>query len=420
MQRRAEASPPPPRPSPGVAIASTSCSRQQDSAGSLASLLSQAAEQGGSLKADGRASGEAVIVEVRRLRRLPSALLHFRELLPPHWGVTLIHGSQNAADIWMTTSRALKAHLQSGRVRLRPLPPRYMLNDAERVHASRAQGGELPNQATFDRQLSGPLKSNLSAARLAQLTALHETETRRVHKHARRWYNDWLQEADFWNMFESEHVLLFEADAVLCPQPTLPLDWWAGRYAYVGSPWYPMQGVGMWWCKAMPCCVGNSGLSLWHRPAIASLLTNRVVEPVPGRLLDYWIAKEVQSAGAAGELPSGIGAVPPEELAGAFSVGEPPDHWYGAEEYTPFGMHGVHNWPQTRGQSRGPTCGVRSVASAPAKRRCEMLLSRCPAIQAIVLNESLSGERYDQPAEADTVVPSLEAGQVGRRVGDAK
>ena len=108
----------------------------------------------------------------------------------------------------------------------------------------------------------------------------------RITVHAR--YNNWLKTLDFWSLWDAPYVLLFEADSVLCPQPTLPLSaWLSGQFAYVGAPWFPRAKAGAKepWPEChlgVPCCVGVSGLSLWDRDVVSALLRQQYV-PVDER-----------------------------------------------------------------------------------------------------------------------------------------
>ena len=366
----------------------------------LAALLEQAARDGGTLDVHPRA-GEAVIVEIRRLVRLPATLLHFRAHLPPRWRVTLLHGANNSAFLRRVPS--LEPLLSAGSVRLMPLPQSVMEQAEAHNRRARARnnGTLLPSGAAFERSIAGLNRTQRDVRRRTyQLSLLSEQHL------TRSWYNGLLMTPAFWALFAPrEHLLLFEADAVLCARPTLPLDWWAGKYGYVGSPWFRSMGAGFWWCNRIPgCCVGNSGLSLWNRRLMARLLAPRaaagnasLLTPSKGarKLVDLWIAVELQQLartdGASAAL-GGLPAVPTEELAGAFACGEPPDARSAAspeETYTPVGLHGMRNWPQTRGDILGPTCGRRGRR---ATYRCEQLLARCPAAVSIALNASLDGE----------------------------
>lgn len=83
------------------------------------------------------------------------------------------------------------------------------------------------------------------------------------------WYNYMLRTKAFWSMpvFTHPWLLLFEIDAVLCARPsTAPWQLLVGDSSqfgrpavYVGAPWAAGRRV------------GNSGLSLWHRPTMVEL-----------------------------------------------------------------------------------------------------------------------------------------------------
>ena len=210
------------------------------------------------------------------------------------------------------------------------------------------------------------------ASRVKAMNAYHAT--------ARIWYNGFLKSADFWTLFSAPNLLLFEVDSILCPQPSIPLDWWLGRFAYVGGPWHRRVGVGALWCKNLVTCIGNSGLSLWNRALIAGLLADGKLPPdfangtVRKPLLDLWASTSLQRLERDGQLP--LKAVPSEELAGAFSCSDPPEVTPGilsSRGHTPFGLHGVGTWPLRLTRSR------------------RMLLQRCPTIEAISVNQSLDG-----------------------------
>ena len=158
---------------------------------------------GGSTEMD----GVAVIVEPRRLRRLPFVLANMLEHLPrSSWNVTLWHGPSIQAKLALVQdlqphSTVLRA-LRKGRLSLLPLP--------------------------FE-----PPKNRI-------------------------WYNHFTVSDQFWSAFAAPWLLLFEADTVLCPQPSSPLASFQ-RHLYVGAPWRGREGM-------------NSGLSLWRRDAMAARL----------------------------------------------------------------------------------------------------------------------------------------------------
>ena len=405
-------------------------------------------------------AGDAVLVEARRLIRLPALLLHFRENLPDHWVLTLLHGPTNAPDALHGESDVspLRRHVRSGGVVLRPLPT-HLHNAALKyscAQRARAVAAGLANAsdlcATPEEEAAA--EATIVAARAGRrarrrmpgnFSAVVRMNKRHVIEHsvARRWYNAWLQTLEFWTLFRKPYLLLLEADVVLCPNPTIPLDWWAGKFAYVGAPWFHDVGMGSFACKQLRCCVGNSGFSLWNRarmercvgcsslptlpqrtghpcshadptsmstcspilsvcvclPARAPRLVRANLFPPkrrPHMLLDKWASSGLQKLAADGKL-RGLPAVPNEELAGAFGCGEPPEYWRGSHEYTPVGLHGVSNWRTTRlgdfSLPSDPVCPTNHSVPSVARRRCLRLLRECPAIEAIVLNTSLGGER---------------------------
>ena len=119
-------------------------------------------------------------------------------------------------------------------------------------------------------------------------------------------------------------------------------------------------------------------------------------------LVDLWIATGIQKVYEEGHL-GGLHAVPRDEIATAFSLADPPE-WYGGPDITPAGLHGVKYWPVTRAgmahwDAPGPWCVPRShvenMSHSEAERRCKQLLQKCPDIEAISVNVSLSGELHD-------------------------
>lgn len=166
--------------------------------------------------------GDAVLREVRPLARLPLALANVRAVLPvDRWMVQFLHGPRNTDAVLAEPS--LARAVTAGTLQLH----RYEM------------GGALVDE-TLDR-----------------------------HAHF-----NYQKTARFWRSFGRPLLLLFEPDTVLCPQPRLPLDAFAG-YAFTGAPWAAYaDGSNPAWCYNLEHCVGNSGLSLWRRDAVADALTN--------------------------------------------------------------------------------------------------------------------------------------------------
>lgn len=273
------------------------------------------------------------MIEVRRLLRLPAVLLNFRKHLPRAWKIALIHGRTNRD--FVLSSPALHHQLRSGGIQLRPLP-----------------------DALYNRTESFFARSG------------------------KRWYNALLISREFWTFVSiAPHVLLFEVDSILCPAPTVPIEWWVGRYVIVGAPWHPRWGAGRFWCGSLACCVGNSGLSLWNRAVMADLWANKTLKS-HGQFVDRWAALELQPLGYLGKLP--VPASPNTDLASAFSWEQPPEFTVDRTPWTPFGLHGVqHNWPHP---SRW--CGRASHG----RQQCAAFVARCPGLLEVSTNASLDGE----------------------------
>ena len=166
--------------------------------------------------------GDAVLREVRPLARLPLALANVRAVLPVDlWLVQFLHGPRNT-DAVLAAPELARA-VAAGTLRLR----RYEMD------------GVLVDE-TLDR-----------------------------HAHF-----NYQKTARFWRSFGRPLLLLFEPDTVLCPQPHVPLDAFAG-YAFTGAPWAAYaDSFNPAWCYNLEHCVGNSGLSLWRRDVVATALTN--------------------------------------------------------------------------------------------------------------------------------------------------
>ena len=328
--------------------------------------------------------GEAVIVEIRRLRRLPAVLANFDRHLPDTWRISLVHiGLEEIA-----AAPLVSAAFSVGRMRLITLPTRPSMHSRRDAwHARR-------------------MLAHMNAS------GRHHNADGVTHHVRIRWYNMWLKTLEFWSLFSAPHVLLFEADSILCPGPTLPLSAWLGQFAYVGAPWFPR---GQSTCHlGVPCCVGVSGLSLWDRAFVADMLKRKKLASEasllqPFKLLDNWISVELQRLETAGRA-----LVPHEGVAIAFAVSEPPELALGripvhSEGLAPVGVHGPRYWPDTRSVRDGFRDGAMCPRHlrGPARSTCLRLLRQCPGINAVLLNESLDGEwsagewsaRVDQSTE---------------------
>ena len=179
--------------------------------------------------------GDAVMLEVRPLARIPLVLQNVRSSLPETWRVNFWHGPTNHQRVLQ--SRELAPARTNGSLRLR----RYTLNGSPvGVKLSYLMHDKYMKSFAFwgDRSLDRPL------------------------------------------------LLLFEPDTALCPP-----DDWAVRleelsaYAFVGAPWTRRPPA---YCYNLPECVGNSGLSLWRRDVIAAVLAARRIEEYGAIVADFF------------------------------------------------------------------------------------------------------------------------------------
>lgn len=303
-------------------------------------------------------TGDAVICEVRRLRRLPHVIANVRVQLSAAWTVHLLHSADSDRDV--RAFAPLQPALASGALKLRPLA--------------------LPASTDFS---------------------------------TRAWYNEYVLTHEFWASFGAPLLLMFEADSALCPSPTRPLLSFAD-FAYVGATWAPdPSAYRPSWCKNLARCVGNSGLSLWRRETLANVTRRRPHEylplvseflghergPVarrgtgsdrvqfnlelanrsgwrPVRHVDVWVTRMLQALEAAGRLPPPARlAVPSDHEASRFSV----ETFFPRGDYTPIGVHKAYRY-------------------LPAAQHSK-LLERCPTARLLV-NESLDGVVGEPPKAA--------------------
>jgi hypothetical protein len=179
------------------------------------------------------ATGDAVLIECRRLPRIPSVLANVRSMLPSNWTVHFLHGPLNQKMV--TESLELTPLLTTGALKLR----RYTI------------GSELQGE-TVDFKL----------------------------------HDDNLQSLSFWESFTGAWLMLFQLDVVLCPDPTVPIHMFQ-NFVYVGAPWRPNEkGQLPAWCFNVQHCVGNSGFSLWRRDVMAKVVATPKLAYLP-IVLDY-------------------------------------------------------------------------------------------------------------------------------------
>ena len=239
-------------------------------------------------------AGDAVLLEPRALGHIPELLLNARQELPPSFVIHFLHGPDN--HLAARRLPALRPAFRAGLLRLRPLE------------------GELPDGTDFT---------------------------------SRKWYNRHLMTRAFWSGFAAPLLLLFEADSAFCHAPLRsPTDYMG--FAYVGAPWAPSLATGRnpSWCKNLPSCVGNAGLSLWRRDVMANItrrtpeayfsLVNSYLKHSRGaraslgsgrergefdggknakqpQHVDTWFSRVLHALEAAGGLPRGVRATPSEQ-----------------------------------------------------------------------------------------------------------
>jgi hypothetical protein len=238
----------------------------------------------------------AVIIDDRPLDKLVPLILHFSSVLGPNWPVILFT-SQSASPMSAPFRRAINER----RLSVRFLPPNIQ----------------------FTSQLS-----------------VSEFLT-----------SSWLWE----QLAPAEHVLLFQADSILCSTSALRVEDFL-QYDFVGAPIDPSLGYGSGF---------NGGLSLRNRSMILDIVSisdwrsefdhaENKNEPSV-QFEDQWFYKKMK------ELPAyengGPGArLPPIDVAMTFSV---ETMWYD----TPLGYHQIERWQKDRLDEVDKWCPERRIAS---------------------------------------------------------
>ena len=231
---------------------------------------------------------EAVIVEPRRDLLLPLIVRHTSAMLPCHWGVHLVHGSQNA------------------------MFARDALRDVRGVRYTQIAARQLDDSS----------------------------------------YNALFKSAWFWQLHASfERVLIFQLDSVVLHkgiEPFLKYDyvgapWTADNDAYVGVNEY---GVAI---PKLPrsARVGNGGLSLRNPRAMLKILSEHARDSRDDEQEDLFFVRHLthdSNVGLYNVAPLAIAfrfalEVPIVELTRKFAPGE----MYGA--HAPFGLH--QSWQYT-------------------------------------------------------------------------
>ena len=142
----------------------------------------------------------------------------------------------------------------------------------------------------------------------------------------RRVYQHFILQPPLWHALQpATHIILFESDSGFCEAPTFDLRHFL-MWDYCGAPWYTK------WCNdskdaSKTTCVGNSGLSLWRRAAMASLGVESPFNTTNN--LDLLLNAKVSHMFPRFKVcPAPIGRL--------FSV---ETHWDG--KYVPFGYHNI-------------------------------------------------------------------------------
>jgi len=304
--------------------------------------------------------GTAVTIDLRSYevlsRKLAPALHNVLGVLPRRWKVWWIHGPDTEPVHELINSSALlRSSKEQRRLITRPAPKSVVrameqANEAKRSRASAARFGDSHRASTY-------------------------------------WYNEFLASPHLWSRLKTPHVLLFESDARLCPQPSLSMAAFAA-FEFVGAPWSKPL------CKAhrSTTCVGNSGLSLWRREAMLNLTRNPLwsfASDGPQAHIDIWVSQQLQ------RIPNSL---PSSEVASLFSV----ETLYPGANYTPVGVHNPFVWLDTH--------SARELV-----RRCPPAggLVRSPTTAVDRTARGASGAGESKTNEEVTVVPNSDASDSG-------
>lgn len=255
-------------------------------------------------------AGDAVLVEMRPLLRIPDVLLNFLEELPVQWTVWFLHAGDNHQ--YVLEAVALQPYFASGRLQLRLLQhvaPRYLQAALAARNLNGTRG--IRNTAFFNRE-----------------------HMKQVH-----WNDDFLLSVEYWQYFKAPLRLMFEIDTALCPNSGVsPRNF--SQYTFTGSPWKRKM---LFLCrnKFWFHCVGNSGLSLWRRDVMMRFVSNEkdfmgVWKALPKKwALDMWVSYIIQKKTSWKALNiTEHEDVAPDNKAWRFGV----ESIYKGN-YTPFGVH---------------------------------------------------------------------------------
>ncbi|KAH6668174.1 hypothetical protein B0J14DRAFT_600001 [Halenospora varia] len=203
----------------------------------------------------------AAIIENRPLDSLIPVILHFAAVLGPEWPIHIFSSEGNMGIF--TTSAPIQREVNNGRFHLRTLPAEFALN----THASVSSFFTKP----------------------------------------------WFWEA----MDPVEHVLLFQADSIICIKSPQRVDDFL-QYDFVGAPVDEGRGLGMGW---------NGGLSIRNRSMCLDIVrTHNWEEERHGDhsqgnvdYEDQWFSKRMREMPLKADGAPGAN-LPPLEVAQMFSV----------------------------------------------------------------------------------------------------
>lgn len=186
----------------------------------------------------------ALMIEVRPLRAACNALASAVEALRPHeWRITFWHGDDDNACVE-----------GPGNIDTRRLSSLFPKEHARAIRTASAPGWWA----------------------------------------RREWYNSVITSVRFWSIMErsSEHLMLFQADSVFCPNPSSPIASFL-KYPFIGAPWDRRRQAK---CLMLSHCVGNNGFALFRPRLIMRLLPLYNAQDRKGRIrnFDVWLMMNLQ------------------------------------------------------------------------------------------------------------------------------